>query len=63
MGKDIALGPGGLDLVQPLLLTSYVTKLPKSFNDLICKMGMILYIYIYIHTYTPHGVVERTKGV
>ena len=26
MSKDIALGPGGLDLTQSLLLTSYVAS-------------------------------------
>ena len=43
MSKDIALGPGGLDLTQTLLLTSYVAKFPNSLNDLICKMGMTIY--------------------
>ena len=44
MSKDIALGPGGLDLTQSLLLTSYVAScLTKKKKDLICKMGMIAY--------------------
>lgn len=43
MGKDIALGPGSLDLVQSLPPTSHVAKLPNSFNVLICKMGVSVY--------------------
>lgn len=55
MGKDIALGPGGLDLAQSLPLTSYVAKLPNSLNDPICKMDMIIHTCVI-------GLLRGPKG-
>lgn len=43
MGKDVTLGSNSLNSVQFLTLTSYVAKLPNSFNDPICEMGLVVY--------------------
>lgn len=56
MGKDSALGPGGLDSVQSLPLRSHVAKFSNSFNILICKMGMMIYNNLI-------GLRRRARGV